>query len=214
LDAAPHILAYAAGDVTTRPSRVRRIAWIVSTLPAAIVPVLDFYWSVSPLDVWRELPDHGFDGEWALACAALTFFIAYLLIAWRLRLALWWQPGRRESRAAIIGALLCTAGPVTMMVGAIPSLAQANTSEVAALYGTLGGGLLAGGAMAWRCRRHLPAAADALILGAYLGNATFCLHAFRDGPEIGYWFTVAACIVFLPQLFLLPLATRRRAYVL
>jgi hypothetical protein len=214
LDAAPHILAYAADDVTTRRSRAWRIAWTVSTLPAAVVPVLDFYWSVSPLDVWREFVERGFDAEWMIVCAGLTFFVAYPLIAWRLRLALGRRPGIRESRAAFVAAMLSAGGPVTMIVVAIWHIADGSAVEAILLFGTLGGGLVLGGVIAWRCRRHVPAAADALMLGTYLANASFCIYAFRDDPQIGYWLSVAACAIFLPQLVLLPLATRRRRYVL
>ena len=206
------ILAYAAP--ADAPKRWRRWIALALTIPAAVVPFLPFTYDTSPYNAASE-----FFREWfsdlEIVCAGLSFFIVLPLIAWRLRILLWRAPRITELRLAAIVAMLCHVPAIYLLVEFCPNLLKPEPDYflgVAALS-TMLICILAGMIIAWRCRRtRSTAAVDALLLGPYLANAAFCLFAFYQDPQIGYWLTTIATTAFAVQLVMIPISARRRIH--
>jgi hypothetical protein len=219
VDAAPLVLPYATAQRDPARQRVWQILAALSLLPALIAPFVAFTFHTSPYDAAREIFSSGtlFGSEFPLECLGLSFFIIYPLLAWRLRRMLWRRARGMELGIALAGALVAIA-PACIVAGYI--LFEVVRSIIAhdskivpmewlSLFGLVGI-LAGGGTMAIRIRRRDGAVAiDALLIGAYLANAAFCLLAFHDDADVGDWLTLSAAAILAVQFALLPAAARR-----
>ncbi len=135
-----------------------------------------------------------------------------------MRLLLWRRPRTIELRLAATIALLWSVPVVYMLVEIAPNIVHPGSGDDYFLSMTafllMLICVLSSALIAWRCRRSRPAdAIEALLLGPYLANATFCLLGFYRDAEIGYWFTLIATAAFLVQYrVILAFATLRRLH--
>jgi hypothetical protein len=189
--------------------RVIPSAWImqlvlaISSLPALAIPFLDFDSGTSPVDAIVER-------RGILIVVGCGFFVPWLLLAWKARLALLSFPTHSELRAT--GALswlsivpaLCAI--YAMLV--IPFQRSANPNDdfneimIGLAMGLAALAICAAGMWQTRIigRRLGPAnAIAARLLVAYVTVALCCLMAFFPTPSVGYWLTAAVVAVFITE---------------
>ena len=203
--ATPLVLDY---GITAIP-RTRPLQWLmlVLSLPSLVVPFLDFYWHVSPLDAVVE----PFVNDWVevpLALLGFGFFVAFPIIAWRTHL-LWREPRRRARRAYLASALLAWAGTVALNALWYREMIRRVREEGWALPGDAYPFLLAGPVavigllIAWRlhARGSANRALTVALTTPYLANAAICLLGFADGdPTIGYVLALFVSLVWALEI--------------
>jgi hypothetical protein len=211
-----------AGVVDYAPARVGRRRFVpsarglqllltIGSLPALVVPFLDFDFGTSPLDTIVEK-------RGLLAVIGCGFFVPYLFFAWKLRLTLLIYPSRRELRAAAVLSWLSIL-PALVALFALVSLPFErsmnpwnNWNEIMidlamALVGIFI--CVAGLWLARRINRHL-GSADAIaarLLVTYVTVAACCLMAFFPTRYIGYRLTVAVVLIFTTEFIVMASGT-------
>ena len=176
-------------------TRWTQVFLLAVSLPSLVVPFLDFYWNVSPLQAVLELFSDNSIDTLPIALLGLGFFTAFPIVAWRTHL-LWREPGRGAGRAYLAAALLAWAGTVALNALWYREVFQRVRAGEWAFPGDGYPFLLAapvavaGLLIAWRLHARggdTDRAFTVVLTTPYLANAAICLLAFADGdPTIGY----------------------------
>jgi len=214
---APAILPY-AGPADQPKRRFRRWLPFCATLPAVVALFAPFTHGTSPYDAVGGLfMDRPWFSDLEIPALGASFFIVLPLIAWRLRLLLWRPPRTIELRLVAAIALLCSVPVVYVLVEIAPNIVHPGSGDdyflslTAFLLMLIC--VLSSVFLGWRRRHTRPIAAiEALLLGPYLANVTFCLLGFYSDADIGYWFTLIATAAFVVQYGMTAFSARRRIH--
>ena len=203
---APLVLDYS----TTPLPRARRMQWLLLALsiPSVVVPFLEFYWDVSPLDAVAE----PFLSDWSdvlpIALLGFGFFTAFPIVAWRAHHLLR-ELQRRARRAYLAAALLAWAETVALNALWYREVFQRVRAGEWAFPQDAYPFLLAapvavaGLLIAWRlhARGDTNRASTVVLTTPYLANAAICLLGFADGdPTIGYLLALFVSVVWTLEI--------------
>ena len=217
------VLSYESSPRPRASRALRRRQWLflLVALPGALVPFLDYAFSTSPLEVAPHPPislhplafaPDLFDGTGAIYCAAISFFIVFPILLWKLRLMLGPPPGRWERRFAAGASLICALPPLwllAMMLRETPDalwfpLNAERIRMLSVLIICVFVLILTGWSLLRLCRRDRPLhAIEAALFAAYLINSFICLAAFWNDANAGYYVSIPATLCFGIELALL-----------
>lgn len=171
------------------------------------IPVLflPFTFSVSP---FKAVSGHGYGDLWRLG---LPFFLAILISFGFVR---WRFFGKLTQTEGVIGYMAglgsaCVTFSLYFDAGG-PPWARSFREAVA-----VGSPFIVTVLAIWRVWRNrrmgVPMAVCSLIClqAAYLANSVFCLVGFYGGWQIGAWLTLAVSMVYVVQVFLIPLCVTK-----
>jgi hypothetical protein len=202
---------------STPAVRTRRRSWllIALSLPAVLIPLLDFAYHFSPLDAVQ----HGLDlipfsgNNWSFLIAGSGFFIAWIIVLWN-ALTLLTQPTARTRAIFWIFAAFGCIPFLFLGAFAVDDIHSRSQYEMTLMevfrniwpFGLDMAATLLGLLTARRLvRRSRPGSAvTAALIGAFIGHTLVYLMGFMgDHPNPGYWVTLAMVLVWLPQLIYL-----------
>jgi hypothetical protein len=220
---APVILAYAPIDDLPAGRGRRRLALQLALCqPALAAPFLTFAYGTSPLDAAREVPwEPGWFRTWPLWLMGIGFFIAFPLLAWKLRqLVLPHPPADRELWWARLAALGCLA-PVLGLLASLGWYLSEDIPSGSVRWqdaSILSGALMILAAGLWSAsrvnrRRRTADVVTAILVSAYVADVSVALMCFVDLDEIGWFTSLVAAVIGAGELIALaeiPWLTRWR----
>ena len=187
------LLEYSPPPSPTQAGRRRQWPWLGFWLPMLVIPFVHFTCDASPVGIvmeWASIRGWGKFDKLATVILAGGLVAGVPIYLWRLRL-LWRRPiGQIERTAAYVIAAGVAAAYLLVVClciheGDLDGLAW-TTIGVSAAF------LAAGTWVLWfrRSARGTVEHAIATMLVPYIANATFCVIAFYDEPQLGWYLTL------------------------